>query len=80
MKPLLEINHPKHLRRLVREVNSQRLNGTRIYGVDAITGEHKEIRRLTFNGAALWANGTWPVKPDSLKNNLGEDVCASRKA
>lgn len=79
-KPLLDIKSPKYLRRLVREINKQRRNGARIYACDSITGEKFRVYACKFNGVSISnGNGTRYLNPESVENDLGRAVCASRE-
>ena len=77
-KPLIAINSPTYLRRLVREINLSKRTGLRLYATDAVTGTVRRLGRVSFNGTAVMSDKVWPVAAETIYDDNGASVCASR--
>ena len=79
MSKLIATNSPTYLRRLVREINLSKRTGLRIYATDALTGAVRRVGRVSFNGAAVMSDKLWAFAPESVYDDNGQSICASRQ-
>ena len=78
MSKLIATQSPTYLRRLVREINLSKRTGARLYATDAVSGTVRRVGRVSFNGTTLVSDKLWPVAPESVDDDHGQTVCASR--
>jgi hypothetical protein len=77
MKPLLEINSPLYIKRLVREVNKILRSGGSVYAVDEITREKFKVWDVSAGKISLITNGSrYSVV---FFDHTGEEIVASRE-